>query len=169
MGAFRFMLSIGVMIIASIACASPTAPAAVGGASTDTNSQLVGVTLGEFTVKTDTADVPAGKVTFAVRNDGSALHELVVLESSGATLPVDSQTGKANEDTTGVKHIGEIDGLDAGKTKALTLDLAAGTYLLICNIPGHYHLGMVAKLANNAVGLLTIPLVREARAMAAAS
>lgn len=29
-------------------------------------------------------------------------------------------------------------------------------------------MGMVAKLANNAVGLLTIPLVREARAMAAA-
>jgi 3-hydroxyisobutyrate dehydrogenase-like beta-hydroxyacid dehydrogenase len=33
---------------------------------------------------------------------------------------------------------------------------------------GAVGLGMVAKLANNAVGLLTIPLVREARAMAAA-
>lgn len=33
---------------------------------------------------------------------------------------------------------------------------------------GPVGMGMVAKLANNAVGLLTIPLVREARAMAAA-
>jgi 3-hydroxyisobutyrate dehydrogenase-like beta-hydroxyacid dehydrogenase len=33
---------------------------------------------------------------------------------------------------------------------------------------GAVGMGMVAKLANNAVGLLTIPLVREARAMAAA-
>jgi 2-hydroxy-3-oxopropionate reductase len=33
---------------------------------------------------------------------------------------------------------------------------------------GAVGMGMVAKLANNAVGLMTIPLVREARAMAAA-
>lgn len=33
---------------------------------------------------------------------------------------------------------------------------------------GPVGMGMVAKLANNAVGLLTIPLIREARAMAAA-
>ena len=143
---FRLLVSLGIITIASLACASGAAPAAVGGAGTDTNSQLIGVTLGEFSVKTDTAEVPAGKVTFAVRNDGTAKHELVVLESNDANLAVDSQTGKAAEDTNGVKHIGEIDGLDSGKTKALTLDLPAGTYLLICNIPGHYHLGMVAKL-----------------------
>jgi uncharacterized cupredoxin-like copper-binding protein len=107
---------------------------------------LVGVTLGEFSIKTDTAEVGAGKVTFAVRNDGSMKHELVVLQSGDATLPVDPQTSKVSEDASGVKHIGEIDGLDPGKTKALTLDLPAGTYLLVCNLPEHYHLGMVAKL-----------------------
>jgi 3-hydroxyisobutyrate dehydrogenase-like beta-hydroxyacid dehydrogenase len=37
--------------------------------------------------------------------------------------------------------------------------------IYLCGAVG---MGMVAKLANNAVGLLTIPLVREARAMAAA-
>jgi uncharacterized cupredoxin-like copper-binding protein len=142
----RLTISLGIMVIAALACASGPAPAAASGAGTDTNSQLVGVTLGEFTVKTDATEVSAGKVTFAVRNDGSAKHELVVLQSSATNLPLDPQTGKATEDTSGVKHIGEIDGLDAGKTKALTLELPSGTYLLICNIPGHYHLGMVAKL-----------------------
>ena len=143
----RLLVSLGIMVIGSLACAGPgSGPAAVGSAGGDTNSQLVDVTLGEFTVRTDATEVSPGKVTFAVKNEGSAKHELVVLEATGATLPVDPQTGKATEDTSGVKHIGEIDGLDAGKTKALTLDLPAGTYLLICNIPGHYHLGMVAKL-----------------------
>jgi uncharacterized cupredoxin-like copper-binding protein len=146
MRVFRLIASVGAVIIASLACAAGSAPAAVGGAGTDTNSELVGVTLGEFSVKTDATEVAPGKITFAVRNDGTAKHELVVLESSAENLAVDSQTGKASEDVGGVKHVGEIDGLDAGKTKALTLDLAAGTYLLICNIPGHYHLGMVAKL-----------------------
>jgi uncharacterized cupredoxin-like copper-binding protein len=142
----RLIGSFAIVIFASLACASGAAPAAVTGAPADTNSQLVGVTLGEFSVKADSTEVSAGKVTFAVRNDGAAKHELVVLESNDANLAIDSATGKATEDTSGVKHIGEIDGLDAGKTKALTLDLPAGTYLLICNIPGHYHLGMVAKL-----------------------
>jgi uncharacterized cupredoxin-like copper-binding protein len=142
----RLAASLGAVIAATLACASGAAPAAVGGAGTDTNSQLVGVTLGEFTVKTDAIDVAPGKITFAVRNQGTAKHELVVLESSASDLSVDPQTGKATEDKDGVKHIGEIDGLDAGKTKALTLDLTPGTYLLICNIPGHYHLGMVATL-----------------------
>jgi uncharacterized cupredoxin-like copper-binding protein len=143
---FRLLVALGIITIASLACAGGSAPAAVGSAGTDTNSQLIGVTLGEFSVKTDTADVSAGKVTFAVRNDGAAKHELVVLESNDTNLAVDTATGKAAEDQNGVKHIGEIDGLEAGKTKALTLDLPAGTYLLICNISGHYHLGMVAKL-----------------------
>jgi uncharacterized cupredoxin-like copper-binding protein len=143
---FRLAVSLGILAVASLACAFGSAPASVAGAPVDTNSQLVGVTLGEFSVKTDTAAVGAGKITFAVRNDGSAKHELVVLQASDPVLSVDAQTGKAMEEASGVKHIGEIDGLDAGKTKALTLDLPAGTYLLICNIPGHYHLGMVAKL-----------------------
>jgi uncharacterized cupredoxin-like copper-binding protein len=142
---FRLAVSLGILVVASLACGFGSAPASVAG-GTDTNTELVAVTLGEFSVKTDTADVGAGKVTFAVRNDGSAKHELVVLQSSDANLQVDDKTGKASEEAAGVKHIGEIDGLDAGKTKALTLDLPAGTYLLICNIPGHYHLGMVAKL-----------------------
>src|SRR3979411_1319616 len=139
---FRLLVALGIITIASLACAGGAAPAAVGSAGTDTKSQLIGGTLGEFSVKTDTADVSAGKVTFAVRNDGAAKHELVVLESNDTNLAVDSTTGKAAEDQNGVKHVGEIDGLDAGKTKALTLDLPAGTYLLICNISRHSPLGM---------------------------
>ena len=32
--------------------------------------------------------------------------------------------------------------MQPGATKALTLDLKPGTYLLVCNLPGHYAAGM---------------------------
>ena len=90
---FRLGVSLGMVIVASLACASESAPALVV-AGSDTNTQLVGVTLGEFSIKTDTAEVGAGKVTFAVRNDGSMKHELVVLQSGDATLPVDPRPAR---------------------------------------------------------------------------
>lgn len=142
----RIVGALAVILVASLACASGSGLSAIGNPGADTSSSLVSITLGEFSVKTDVADVPTGKVTFAIRNTGAAKHELVVLQTTDATLPVNSQTGKAAEEATGIKHIGEFDGLDAGTTKALTLDLTAGTYQLICNYPGHYHAGMVATL-----------------------
>ena len=146
MALLRFVGALGIIMIASLACASGAAPAAISHPEADTTSGLVTVTLGEFSVKTDISDVSAGKVTFAIKNAGAAKHELVVLQTIQATLAVDPQTLKAAEEASGVKHIGEFDGLDAGTTKALTLDLPAGTYQLICNYPGHYHAGLVAPL-----------------------
>jgi uncharacterized cupredoxin-like copper-binding protein len=39
-------------------------------------------------------------------------------------------------------HLGEVSELDPHKTGALTVDLAPGTYVLYCNIPGHFDGGM---------------------------
>ena len=146
MALVRLLGALGVIIVATLACSSGPGPAAINAPGVDTASTLVSVTLGEFSLKTDSADVPAGRVTFAIKNTGAAKHEMVVLQTTDASLPIDSATGKAAEEATGIKHVGEFDGLDAGTTKALTLDLTAGTYQLICNYPGHYHAGMVATL-----------------------
>ncbi|WP_245455931.1 sulfocyanin-like copper-binding protein [Mesorhizobium sp. M7A.F.Ca.US.008.03.1.1] len=35
--------------------------------------------------------------------------------------------------------------LDPDKSGTLTVDLKAGKYLLICNVPGHYGAGMWAE------------------------
>ena len=40
--------------------------------------------------------------------------------------------------------VGRIDTFAGGQTRDATFDLAAGSYLLICNLPGHYQLGMTA-------------------------
>lgn len=88
------------------------------------------------------AKVAAGKVTFTVSNDGSMMHEYVVLKTSqpAAKLPVSG--GRASE----AGHVGEVADLPAGKTKTLTLDLKPGHYSIICNLPGHYLGGMLTDL-----------------------
>ena len=46
----------------------------------------------------------------------------------------------------GCGTLGEIADLAPGKTGELTLNLGPGTYMLLCDEPGHYKDGMAAKL-----------------------
>ena len=57
-----------------------------------------------------------------------------------ASQPVDGASAKAKEDG----KVGEIASIPAGKSSAVTLDLAPGKYVFICNIASHYQLGMHA-------------------------
>jgi uncharacterized cupredoxin-like copper-binding protein len=44
------------------------------------------------------------------------------------------------------KKMGEVEDIDSGKNKRLTLKLAPGHYVLICNQPGHYSMGLHTSL-----------------------
>ncbi len=59
-------------------------------------------------------------------------------------LPFDAKHDKVIKNR--VRRMGEIADLKPGKTGKLTLNLKAGAYMLICNQPGHYKDGMVAKV-----------------------
>ena len=107
----------------------------------------------EFAVAADPASVPAGSVTFDATNDGpDDTHEFVVIMTDlGPTeLPTDKD-GVVEETGEGMEVIDEIEDIPVGETQSLTVDLAAGNYVLICNIlqeePGgvleaHYSEGM---------------------------
>jgi len=87
--------------------------------------------------------VKAGKVTFKVTNDSKdTIHEMIVmyLANPGKPLPYIAAESRVDEDKAGDK--GEVSELEPGKSGALTVDLKAGKYLLICNVPGHYGAGM---------------------------
>jgi uncharacterized cupredoxin-like copper-binding protein len=58
-------------------------------------------------------------------------------------LPVNTAEDKAEEEQAG-RVLGEIEpeDLPPGKSAEMTLDLTAGHYVLLCNIKGHYRLGM---------------------------
>jgi uncharacterized cupredoxin-like copper-binding protein len=87
--------------------------------------------------------VPAGEVTFTATNRSTDLiHEMILIKVIDATrpLPYVVADNKVNEDAAG--HLGEVSELDPGKSGGLTLKLDPGTYMLLCNVPGHYMAGM---------------------------
>lgn len=105
----------------------------------------VTVELGEYFIKVDKTEVPAGKVRFVAKNVGQMEHELIVLRTD---LPADRLPYNEAEQTAEEEQAGEVLGeiepedLPPGKTAEMTLDLTAGHYVLLCNIPTHYKLGM---------------------------
>lgn len=98
---------------------------------------------GMMSIRADTSTVKAGAVTFDVTNwSRSIVHEMLVVavDSPDAALPYDYSKQQVVEDQ--IKMLGETDELQPNASKTLTLDLPAGNYLLICNVPGHYGSGM---------------------------
>jgi uncharacterized cupredoxin-like copper-binding protein len=98
-------------------------------------------------MRTDTPTVKAGRVTLeAVNQSKNLVHEVLVVPAppEGSDLPYDT-----NKDTVierRVRSLGEIPDLKPGVRGKLTVNLKPGTYLLLCNQPGHYKSGMWAKL-----------------------
>ena len=103
------------------------------------------VRLKEMAVQVSAKSVPAGKVTFVVRNAGTVEHEMVVIRRDAGALPV--HAFRASE----AGAVDEVAELGPGKSGRLTVELKPGRYLLVCNIVGHYQLGMstVLKVAQN--------------------
>ena len=87
--------------------------------------------------------VKAGEVTFNVKNDSKdTIHEMIVMflaDPSKALAYIDAEN-RVDEDKAGDK--GEVSELDPGKSGALILTLAPGTYILYCNVANHYMAGM---------------------------
>lgn len=113
-------------------CASPTAS---GGAP-------VAVELSEWVVAPSTSTASAGSVTFAITNAGTQFHEFVVVKTdlSADALPViDHQI-----DESTLTPVGEVKGIAVGATPTLSVDLATGHYVLLCNVETHYERGMHA-------------------------
>lgn len=108
--------------------------------------QKVGVSLTDHSISLDVASVKPGKVVFEISNasDSQFEHEFVVLRSDldPAQLPV--KNGKVEEGK--VRNMGEVEGIQPGKMKRLALTLKEGRYSIICNVTGHYGMGMNAAL-----------------------
>ena len=106
------------------------------------------VLLEDFKVRQDAAVVPAGTVSFRILNQGPTRHEFIVVRTDRAPekLPLQRDGLTVNEDAPGIDLLDEVDGLDIDDRQTLVLDLAAGNYVLYCNLEGHYLGGMYAAL-----------------------
>ena len=94
-------------------------------------------------VTPDRTSVPAGKITFDVVNDSKdIIHEFLVapVTADQKDLPYIVDENRVDEEAA--SYLGEVSELDPGKSGSLTVDLAAGSYIVFCNIPGHFINGM---------------------------
>ena len=94
-------------------------------------------------ISASTHTVRAGAVTFEVTNSSKQLvHEMVIsaVKNQTLVLPYDDAANKVDEDAAG--HLGEVAELEPGKSGQLKITLKPGKYILYCNVPGHYTLGM---------------------------
>jgi uncharacterized cupredoxin-like copper-binding protein len=103
----------------------------------------IGATLVDFSITLDESSAAAGDVTFDVTNDAEQPHEFVVFKTDLAedALPTDD-AGDVDETGEGVELVDEIEDIAPGDTPSLTVTLDAGSYVIICNLPGHYKQGM---------------------------
>ena len=107
--------------------------AACGGGGTQSSGPAASLPAGTIAVEAtnyaftpSTISVPAGEVTFRVKNTGTEEHEFEIF--LGETV------------------VDEIEGLVPGLTKDLTVPLAAGEYQFKCLLNGHDQLGMTGTL-----------------------
>ena len=102
------------------------------------------VELRDYSLKPNVPSVKAGKVKIGIRNLAGMAHDLTVIRTDlpEDKLPIDTASAKAKEDG----KVGKLDLIGAGRVAALTVDLTPGTYVLVCNVAGHYQLGMHATL-----------------------
>ncbi len=103
--------------------AAPVASASSGGGGSGGASTTINATEKDFAIALDKSSVSAGSVTFKINNAGPSPHNISIKEL------------KKTSDT-----------FDASKGGDFKVDLPAGTYTIICAIPGHEQLGMHTML-----------------------
>lgn len=124
----------------AVACGggSPGSGPAAGATTT-----TVAVSLVDNGIKVDVPRANGGKVTLSVKNDGSVVHSLIVIKTNLDEAKIQASSadpGKVDERGS----VGATGQIAVGASKDLTLDLAAGKYVLVCNEPAHYIVGMHA-------------------------
>jgi hypothetical protein len=94
--------------------------------------------------------VPAGRLTYKVVNDGPQPHELNILKLTPGSTVDDVRAWAANPSTPPpFEAVGGMNGLGPGEDGFMTVDLEPGAYVAICNIPdpasgwSHSRLGMI--------------------------
>jgi uncharacterized cupredoxin-like copper-binding protein len=122
---------------------------AAGNPSEREDESAVSISLSEWKISmpdgSALTSIKGGEVKFSVKDDGKQQHEFVLIRSDAdpASFPVSD--GAIDEEAAG-QSPGEADDIGPGETKSATMRLAAGTYVYLCNLPGHYQLGMHGRL-----------------------
>jgi len=97
--------------------------------ATPVPSGVIAVEAKEYAFTPAAITVPAGSVTFSIRNVGTQEHEFELFK--------------------GDQQVDEVEGIVPGLTKDATMTLEPGTYTFLCKLNGHDQLGMKGTLTVN--------------------
>lgn len=98
------------------------------------------VDMKEYSITLSVASIKAGVVKFGIRNNGTMVHDFDLIKTDLAPdkLPIDLGSAKAKDDGL----VKQMINIAANRSTTLSADLAPGNYVIICNVAGHYQLGM---------------------------
>jgi uncharacterized cupredoxin-like copper-binding protein len=124
-----------------VIAAAFTAAACGGGATSAGSAATVTATLTDRGIQLDQPGAAPGTVTFKVVNAGTVVHSLILLKTdvSHDKIAPDAKDASRVDQTGLLRETGQI---AVGQSKEVSVKLAAGTYVLVCNEPAHYQLGM---------------------------
>jgi uncharacterized cupredoxin-like copper-binding protein len=111
------------ILLSAAACSGTASPSTVGN---PVPSGTIAIEAKEYSFTPSSITVPAGSVTFSVKNAGNEEHEFEIFQ--------------------GDKVVDEIEGIVPGLTKSASVTLAAGDYTFLCKLNGHDQLGMKGTL-----------------------
>jgi len=105
------------------------------------------VDMKEYAITLSVASVKAGTVKFGIRNNATMVHDFDVYKTDLPfdKLPIDGGSAKVKMDGL----VKQMINIAANRSTTLSADLAAGNYVIICNVAGHYQLGMRVALKVN--------------------
>lgn len=125
------------LIIASLIVLIVPVLAACGGPQT-ADAELTE----DYQINLSTTTFKAGEITFNIQNTSTDLeHEFVIVDTdlAPADMPLNDD-GDVDEDQITV--VDEQEAIQAGESATLTVTLAPGHYVIMCNLPGHFAQGM---------------------------
>jgi len=98
--------------------------------------------MADFSIDLANATTTSGEISFDVKNDGPSVHEFVVLRIDDAPDALPVENGLIPEDQ--IDLVDEVEDIPPGTDTSLDVNLDAGSYVLVCNLPAHYEQGMFA-------------------------
>lgn len=142
--------------------ASPTAEATPDGDATPSGPTATpGLTdapmeLEDFVIRPSVTRAPPGTINFLISNLGPSTHEFAVIRSDLPIAELPRLDGAQGVDESDLDVLDRSDPIPSGDEAALSLELDAGEYVLICNFTSegasHYLSGMYQKFTVESQG-----------------
>jgi uncharacterized cupredoxin-like copper-binding protein len=123
-----------------------TASGCGSGAAASSHSAVVNVRENDFRIHVRPARIAAGRVRLIVHNRGPADHELILVRAGHARLPLRADGLTVDEEGLERVTVATFEPAAPPAARSVSVRLRKGTYVLFCNMAGHYMGGMRAFL-----------------------